>query len=170
MYPVSPILSDFPGELRVALVHDWLTGMRGGENVLEILAGLFPEAPIYTLFHFPGSVSPAIESHRIHTSFLQRFPRMRRAATGATCRSSRPPSRSSTSPATTWCVSSSHCVAKGVIPLAGRLPRLLLPHPHALRLGPGARLLPRPDRGRRRGCAGWSSPACGPGTSPRPRA
>ena len=41
--------------LKVALVHDWLTGQRGGEKVLEALAEIFPEAPIYTLFHFTGS-------------------------------------------------------------------------------------------------------------------
>ncbi len=60
--------------MRVALVHDWLTGMRGGEKCLEVFCELFPEAPIYTLVHRPGSVSPAIESHPIHTSFLQRAP------------------------------------------------------------------------------------------------
>lgn len=59
---------------RVALVHDWLTGMRGGEKVLESLADLFPDAPIFTLFHFAGSVSEALESHPIHTSYLQRAP------------------------------------------------------------------------------------------------
>ncbi len=32
------------------LVHDWLTGMRGGEKVLEALASRFPEAPIYTSY------------------------------------------------------------------------------------------------------------------------
>lgn len=48
--------------------------MRGGEKVLEAIAGLFPDAPIYTLFHLPGSVSEALESHPIHTSFLQRAP------------------------------------------------------------------------------------------------
>lgn len=63
---------------RVALVHDWLTGMRGGEKVLEAMAAPFPEAPIFTLFHFPGSVSEALESHPIHTSFLQRAPGLRR--------------------------------------------------------------------------------------------
>jgi len=61
---------------RVALVHDWLTGQRGGENVLRAIAELFPRAPIYTLFHFPGSVDPALESHPIETSFLQRAPRL----------------------------------------------------------------------------------------------
>ena len=62
---------------RVALIHDWLTGMRGGEKVLEVIANLFPEAPIYTLFHFPGSVSETLESHAIHTSFLQSYPGLR---------------------------------------------------------------------------------------------
>ena len=60
--------------MRVALVHDWLTGMRGGEKVLECLCEIFPEAPVYTLVHVPGSVSPIIESRDITTSFLQRLP------------------------------------------------------------------------------------------------
>ena len=59
------------------LVHDWLTGMRGGEKVLEQIALDYPEAPIHTLFHFPGSVSDALESHSIHTTFLQRAPFLR---------------------------------------------------------------------------------------------
>ena len=58
--------------MRVAVIHDWLTGMRGGEAVLEGILGLFPDAEVYTLFHFPGSVSKQIESHTIHTSSLQR--------------------------------------------------------------------------------------------------
>ena len=62
---------------RVALVHDWLTGMRGGERCLEVFAELFPDADLYTLLHVPGSVSPVIESRRIVTSFIQRMPRAR---------------------------------------------------------------------------------------------
>lgn len=58
---------------RVAVIHDWLTGMRGGENVLEAILDLVPGADLFTLFHFPGSVSPAIEAHSIHTSRLQRL-------------------------------------------------------------------------------------------------
>ncbi len=61
--------------LRVALVHDWLTGMRGGEKVLEVLCELYPGADIFTLLHVPGTVSAAIERHRIRTSFIQRLPR-----------------------------------------------------------------------------------------------
>ena len=60
--------------MRVALVHDWLTGMRGGERVLEALVALYPAAAIHTLIHVPGSVSPAIEARPIRTSFLQRWP------------------------------------------------------------------------------------------------
>jgi hypothetical protein len=60
--------------LRVALVHDWLTGMRGGEKCLEVLCRAFPQATLYTLLHRPGSTSPAIESMAIQTSPLQQVP------------------------------------------------------------------------------------------------
>jgi glycosyltransferase involved in cell wall biosynthesis len=63
---------------RPALVHDWLTGMRGGEKVLAAIASLLPAAPIYTLFHFPGSVDQELEAHPVRTSFLQRAPGLRR--------------------------------------------------------------------------------------------
>src|SRR5437868_6346119 len=63
------------GRPRVALVHDWLTGMRGGERCLEVFCELFPDADLFTLLHVPGSVSPVIERRRIVTSFLQRLPR-----------------------------------------------------------------------------------------------
>lgn len=60
--------------MKVALVHDWLTAMRGGEKCLEIFCRLFPDADLFTLFHSPGRVSPLIENRRIHTSFLQSVP------------------------------------------------------------------------------------------------
>lgn len=56
---------------RVAVIHDWLTGMRGGEAVLEAILETLPGADVFTLFHFRGSVSPAIEARTIHTSWLQ---------------------------------------------------------------------------------------------------
>jgi glycosyltransferase involved in cell wall biosynthesis len=59
---------------RVALVHDWLTGMRGGEKVLDVLCGLFPQAELWTLLHNKGSVSTQIENRKIHTSLLQWMP------------------------------------------------------------------------------------------------
>ena len=60
--------------MTTALVHDWLTGMRGGERVLESLCGLYPDADIFTLFHRRGAVSATIERHPIRTSFVQRLP------------------------------------------------------------------------------------------------
>jgi glycosyltransferase involved in cell wall biosynthesis len=59
---------------RVALVHDWLTGMRGGERCLEALCELFPQADLFTLLHVKGSVSEAIERRRIVTSAIQAMP------------------------------------------------------------------------------------------------
>ena len=59
---------------RVVLVHDWLTGMRGGEKVLESICRLFPDAELCTLVHARGSVSHLIESRRIRTSVLQWLP------------------------------------------------------------------------------------------------
>jgi lipopolysaccharide/colanic/teichoic acid biosynthesis glycosyltransferase/glycosyltransferase involved in cell wall biosynthesis len=60
--------------MKVALVHDWLTGMRGGERVLEEFCKLFPDATLFTLFHHPGSVTQRIESMPIRTSVLNRIP------------------------------------------------------------------------------------------------
>jgi glycosyltransferase involved in cell wall biosynthesis len=60
---------------RVVLVHDWLTGMRGGEKVLESLCRLLPDADLITLVHVRGSVSPVIEARRVRTSFVQHLPR-----------------------------------------------------------------------------------------------
>jgi glycosyltransferase involved in cell wall biosynthesis len=103
--------------VRVALIHDWLTGMRGGERCLEVFCELFPDADLFTLLHVRGSVSATIENRRITTSFLQRLP-------GAEAR------YRALLPLFPWAVarfdlrgydlvlSSSHCVAKGV-----RVPR-----------------------------------------------
>lgn len=60
--------------MKLALVHDWLTGMRGGEKCLEALCRRFPDAELFTLLHAPGRTSPAIERMRITTSFLQHLP------------------------------------------------------------------------------------------------
>ncbi len=59
---------------RVALVHDWLTGMRGGEKVLEAICELFPDATRFALLHIPGAVSGTIEARPVRTSFIQRLP------------------------------------------------------------------------------------------------
>ena len=60
--------------MKIAIIHDWLTGMRGGEKCLEVICKLYPDADLFTLLHIPGKVSPEIESHSIHTSFIQNLP------------------------------------------------------------------------------------------------
>lgn len=62
--------------MSVALAHDWLTGMRGGEKCLELLGTGFARADLYCLLHKKGSVSTVIENRRIHTSVLQHIPNM----------------------------------------------------------------------------------------------
>ncbi len=101
--------------MKTALVHDWLTGMRGGEKVLEVLCELYPGARIFTLVHVKGSVSPAIEALPIETSFIQGLPMVR-----SRYRSYLPlfPSAIEKFDIREYdlVISSSHCVAKGVIP------------------------------------------------------
>jgi glycosyltransferase involved in cell wall biosynthesis len=60
--------------MKTAIVHDWLTGMRGGEKCLEVMCELFPDAVIHTLIHQPGRLSAPIEGMEIRTSWLQRLP------------------------------------------------------------------------------------------------
>jgi glycosyltransferase involved in cell wall biosynthesis len=68
-------VSHAPRQPKVAIVHDWLTGMRGGEKVLEAICELYPDATMYTIVRVPGSVSPRIERHRIRRSPVQWLPR-----------------------------------------------------------------------------------------------
>jgi glycosyltransferase involved in cell wall biosynthesis len=60
--------------MKVALVHDWLTGMRGGEKCLEVFCELFPHADLYTLVYDPESVSLAIRRMNVITSWIDRLP------------------------------------------------------------------------------------------------
>ncbi len=63
---------------RVAIIHYWLVGMRGGERVLERLIYLFPEADIFTHVYVPEAVSSIIRSQTVRTSFIQKLPGARR--------------------------------------------------------------------------------------------
>lgn len=60
--------------MKVALVHDWLTGMRGGERCLEAFLDIYPDADIHTLLHLPGSTSRQIDQRVKKCSFLQSIP------------------------------------------------------------------------------------------------
>lgn len=60
--------------MKVAIIHDWLTGMRGGEKCLEVFCELYPSATVFTLVHIKGTVSETIEKTDIRTSFLKHLP------------------------------------------------------------------------------------------------
>jgi len=104
--------------MKVALVHDWLTAMRGGEKVLEVFCKLFPDATLFTLIHHKGALSETIEAmeivesrlhswpgaHKHFRNYLPFFPRLIESFdfTGYDL-----------------IISSSHCVAKGAVPPPG---------------------------------------------------
>ena len=104
--------------LKVVLVHDWLTGMRGGEKVLEAFCRIFPQAPLFTLLHVPGSVSGPIVEREIRCSFVQKMPlastRYRYYLPFFPWAVER-----LKLPACDLVLSTSHCVAKGVKPPPG---------------------------------------------------
>jgi glycosyltransferase involved in cell wall biosynthesis len=92
--------------------------MRGGEKCLEVLCELYPDATVFTLLHSEGSVSETIENMAIRTSFVQRIPFSRKRY-----RTMLPlfPTAIETFDLRAFdlVISSSHCVAKGVIPREG---------------------------------------------------
>ena len=97
----------------VVLSHDWLTGMRGGERVLELLCDGFPSAPIFSLIHNRGAMSAAINRHPVRTSWLQHAPGVMKwyryylPFFTAAVESLKPP-------AAELLISTSHCIAKGL--------------------------------------------------------
>lgn len=60
--------------MKVALIHDHLAQDGGAEKVLQVLAGLFPDAPIYTLLYDKKQVDKYLPGRRIETSVIQRLP------------------------------------------------------------------------------------------------
>jgi glycosyltransferase involved in cell wall biosynthesis len=101
--------------MKIALVHDWLLGMRGGEKCLEVFCELYPDADLFTLLYVPGELSPVIARMKIHESWIGQLPLVRR------CYRYCLPVFPRTIEAFDFSrydliLSSSHCVAKGVIP------------------------------------------------------
>ncbi len=100
--------------MKVAIVHDWLTGMRGGEFTLEVFCNLFPQAELFTLVHWKGSVSEVLEAMPIHVSFLHRIPGARRRYRRFLPLMPAAVERFDLS-SYDLVLSSSHCAAKGVL-------------------------------------------------------
>ena len=104
--------------LRVALVHDWLVTLRGGERVLDVFCELFPDATLHTLVRVPGCATPRIEAMHHVSSFADRVPTAHRRH-----RWLLPlyPTAIESFDLSDYdlILSSSHCVAKAVIPAPG---------------------------------------------------
>ena len=102
---------------RVAIVHDWLIAMRGGERVLESLSALYPEADLFTLRYDRSKISPTLARHRVTTSFIDRLART--AMLGGRFRGLLPlfplAAESFRLDGYDLVISSSHCVAAGVL-------------------------------------------------------
>ena len=64
--------------MKVAIVHYWLVGMRGGEKVLEALCEMYPQADIFTHVYVPELVSHRIRRHRVIPTFINSLPRAAR--------------------------------------------------------------------------------------------
>lgn len=60
--------------LRINLVHDWLTGLRGGEKCLDVLARAWPHARLDTLIHRPGKTTEAIDALQPRTPWIGNLP------------------------------------------------------------------------------------------------
>jgi glycosyltransferase involved in cell wall biosynthesis len=61
--------------MKVAIIHYWLVGMRGGEKVIEALCEMYPQADIFTHVYVPEMVSDPIRRHRIVPTFINALPR-----------------------------------------------------------------------------------------------
>ena len=56
--------------MKVALIHDYLAQDGGAERVLYALQDMWPDAPLFTLFHDRQTAHPRFKDKLIHTSFL----------------------------------------------------------------------------------------------------
>ena len=101
--------------MKVALVHDWLTGMRGGERCLEALCEMYPDADLYTLIYLPEKVSPVIRAANVRASWVSRLPGIQHYYRYCLPIFPRTVERFDLRDYD-LIVSSSHCVAKGVFP------------------------------------------------------
>ena len=62
--------------MKIALVHDYLAQDGGAERVLHAFHELWPEAPIFVLFHDEKRIT-GFNRDNIRESFLARFPMIR---------------------------------------------------------------------------------------------
>lgn len=114
---MPPIGAYYKGgiSLRVAIIHEWLVTFAGAEKVLAELLQMYPQADLFCLVDFlPEKDRAFLEGHKITTSFLQKLPRAKNKY-----RSYLPlmPLAVEQFDLSSYdlVISSSHCVAKGVL-------------------------------------------------------
>ena len=107
------LLREAAGGAPVCLGHDWLTGMRGGERVLEHFCRAFPRAPIAAIVGDPALVSPVISEHPLLLSPLARVPGSVRRYRSLLPLLPWAAGRTHIPPETRLLLTTSHCVAKG---------------------------------------------------------
>jgi glycosyltransferase involved in cell wall biosynthesis len=65
--------------LRVAIVHDWFVTYAGSERVVEQIVAMFPQADVFSLIDFlPAAERHFLADKPVCTSFLQHMPLARR--------------------------------------------------------------------------------------------
>jgi glycosyltransferase involved in cell wall biosynthesis len=109
---------------RVAIVHDWLTGMRGGEAILDVICELFPKADLFTLLQTDRRMSHTILNGRpVHTSYLQHLMHVRQFRSGYRKLLPLFPHAAESLDLSRFdlILSNTHCVAKGVRKKPGAL-------------------------------------------------
>ena len=64
--------------MKLALIHDWLNQIGGAEDVLEVLAELFPSSLIYTSIYDTDGMPPHYQQWDIRTLWMNRLPAIHR--------------------------------------------------------------------------------------------
>jgi glycosyltransferase involved in cell wall biosynthesis len=59
--------------MKLALAHEYFAARGGAEHVVDVLHGMWPEAPVYTFFHDRRRYGE-LAGWDVRTSFLQQFP------------------------------------------------------------------------------------------------
>ena len=74
-------VEDVPSQVRVAIVHEWLTGIAGSEKCVLEMHRAFPQSTVYTSVHSVEAVPELAGA--VHTSLVQHWPGATRSHVGA---------------------------------------------------------------------------------------
>ena len=64
--------------MKVAIVHDYLNQFGGAERCVAAMLEAFPSADLYASFYVPEDTFDAFRRIKVHTSFMQHIPGIRR--------------------------------------------------------------------------------------------